>query len=110
MSKTVLCASSAYEQKYYLNPTFERLPEIIQQEIKILCVLFTEEVGGTFGLSFLEDGTLLIDVDKDEGDILYDEIGAGLMVRKITREKEELFRQLELYYKVMILGQKVEEL
>ena len=28
----VLCAASAYEQKFYLNPEFESLPENIRQE------------------------------------------------------------------------------
>ena len=41
----VLCASSAYEKKFYLNENFDRLPEDIKKELKIMCVLFTEEVG-----------------------------------------------------------------
>ena len=41
----VLCASSAYEQKYYLNEDFEQLPQQIKDELKIMCVLFTEDVG-----------------------------------------------------------------
>ena len=39
---TVLCAASAYEEKYYLNPSFSKLPEDIQKELKIISVLFTE--------------------------------------------------------------------
>ena len=42
----VLCASSAYEKKFYLNEAFDKLPEDIKNELKIMCVLFTEEVGG----------------------------------------------------------------
>ena len=42
----VLCASNSYEKKYYFNPDFDRLPEDIKNELKIMCVLFTEEVGG----------------------------------------------------------------
>ena len=44
--KVVLCAASAYEQKYYLNEAFGSLPSQIQDELKIMCVLFTEDVGG----------------------------------------------------------------
>ena len=44
--EVVLCASSAYEKKFYLNEEFSRLPEDIKNELKIMCVLFTEEVGG----------------------------------------------------------------
>ena len=43
--KVVLCGANAYEQKYYLNPDFDRLPEQIQNELKIMCVLYTEDVG-----------------------------------------------------------------
>ena len=41
----VLCASSAYTKQFYLNPEFEGLPESIREELKIMCVLFTEDVG-----------------------------------------------------------------
>ena len=34
----VLCAASSYEQKYYLNPEFESLPEAVKQELQIMCV------------------------------------------------------------------------
>ena len=54
--KITLCASSAYERKYYLNEDFAALPQSIQDELKIMCVLFTEDVGGILTLSFEEDG------------------------------------------------------
>ena len=44
----VLCASSAYDQKYYLNEAFDKLPDSIKDELKIMAVLFTEDVGGIF--------------------------------------------------------------
>ena len=49
-NKIVLCASSKYEQKYYLNQDFIGLPDEIKKELKIMCVLFTEDVGGIFTL------------------------------------------------------------
>lgn len=42
----VLCAAGSYEQKYYLNPEFESLPEAVKQELQIMCVLYTADVGG----------------------------------------------------------------
>ena len=42
----VLCAASAYEQKFYLNPDFMTLPESVRQELQIMCVWFTEDIGG----------------------------------------------------------------
>ncbi len=56
----VLCASNSYEKKYYFNPDFDKLPERYKNELKIMCVLFTEEVGGILDLEFDEDGTLLL--------------------------------------------------
>ena len=32
----VLCASNSYEKKYYFNPDFDRLPEDIKNELKIM--------------------------------------------------------------------------
>ena len=43
----VLCGANSYEKKYYLNPKFNNLPEQVKQELQIMCVMFTEEVGGT---------------------------------------------------------------
>lgn len=106
--RVVLCGASAYEQKYYLNADFKGLPSQIQDELKIMCVLFTEDVGGVLTLVFDEDGELLLEVSADEGDLLYDEIGSELKIRQIQKEKEELLRALELYYRVFFLGEEVE--
>ena len=106
--KVVLCAASAYEQKYYLNEAFGSLPSQIQDELKIMCVLFTEDVGGIITLAFDEDGNLLLEVSAGPGDLLYDEIGSELKIRQIQREKAELLQNLELYYKVFFRGEKIE--
>ena len=106
--KVVLCAARAYEQKYYLNEAFGSLPSQIQDELKIMCVLFTEDVGGIITLAFDEDGNLLLEVSADPGDLLYDEIGSELKIRQIQREKAELLQNLELYYKVFFRGEKIE--
>ena len=36
----VLCAASAYEQKFYLNPDFMTLPESVRQELQscVYCI------------------------------------------------------------------------
>lgn len=100
----VLCAASAYDRKFYLNEAFDGLPSSVKDELKIMCVLFTEDVGGIFIIEFDEDGTLLLRTEADEGDLLYDEIGAALKVKKLQIEKEESFRALEMYYKVFAQG------
>lgn len=101
--RVVLCGASAYEQKYYLNEDFKSLPSQIQDELKIMCVMFTEDVGGVLTLVFDEDGTLLLEVSADEGDLLYDEIGSEWKIRQIQREKAELLQSLELFYQVFFL-------
>lgn len=106
--RVTLCGASAYEQKYYLNEDFRGLPSQIQDELKIMCVLFTEDVGGTITLVFSEDGELLVETGVDEGDLLYDEIGSEMKIRQLQREKEDLLRALELYYRVFFLGEEAE--
>jgi hypothetical protein len=107
--KVVLCASSAYEKKFWLNDDFRALPEQIKQELKIMCVLFTEDIGGILSLEFEEDGTLVLKVDSNEGDYLYDEIGSILKIKQIQKDKAELLEALELYYKVFFLGEDISE-
>ena len=79
----VLCASNSYEKKYYFNPDFDRLPEDIKNELKIMCVLFTEEVGGILDMEFDEEGNLLFKSTADEEDLLYDDIACGLLVNGV---------------------------
>lgn len=94
----VLCSASKYTQKYYLNEDFSGLPQGIKEELKIMCVLFTEDIGGVIILLFDENGTLQIKTEAYEEDILYDEIGSVLKIKQIREDKKELFEQLELYF------------
>ena len=105
MNETVLCGASGYEKKYYLNPMFASLPEGVRNELKILCVLYTEEFGGTLTLSFDKKGSLLLQTQYAEDDYGFDEIGSQMKIRQIQREKAELLQALELYYKVFVLKQ-----
>ena len=103
--EVVLCASSSYEKKFYLNEEFSRLPEDIKNELKIMCVLFTEEVGGILELVFDEEGNLLFRTDADENDLLYDDIACGMLIKKMQYEKRELLESLEMFYRVFFLGE-----
>ena len=99
----VLCAASSYEQKYYLNPEFESLPEAVKQELQIMCVMYTEDIGGIILLEFMPDGRLQFKVEAEENDYLFDEIGSALKIKQYQAEKRELLESLELYYKVKVL-------
>lgn len=100
----VLCAASAYEKKFYLNQEFQGLPQGIKDELKIMCVLFTEDVGGILELIYDEEGELEFRTSSDEGDYLYDEIGSVLKVKELQRDKQELLESLQMFYKIIILG------
>ncbi len=106
MERTVLCGASAYEEKYYFNPQFDLLPQSVKDELQIMCVLFTEDVGGVLTLEYNEEGHLEFRVIAADDDFDYDEIGSGLKIRQYQREKRELLESLELYYKVFFTARK----
>jgi len=105
--KIVLCGANAYEKKFYLNPDFETLPENVKDELKIMCVLYTEDVGGILTLVFEENGELCFEVTHEENDFFFDEIGSHLKIKELQKTKEELLQSLQLYYKVFFLGEEV---
>ena len=106
---TVLCGANSYEQKYYFNEQFSNLHENIRQELQIMCVLYTEDVGGILTLEFEEDGTLEFKVTAEESDYLFDEIGSVLKIKQYQMEKRELLEALEMYYRVFYLGEEIDE-
>ncbi len=105
--RMVLCGANAYEQKYYFNEKFAAIPESIKEELHVICVLFTEEVGGIFTIVFEEDGSISLETNAEEDDLLYDEISSGLLVREIRRNRQEMLESLQLYYRVFILHENV---
>ena len=108
--RIVLCGANAYEKKYYFNEKFNGIPESIKEELHIICVLFTEEIGGIFTIEFEEDGSVSLRTEYAPDDFLYDEIGSGLLVGEIRRKRQEMFESLSLYYKVVILGEDISSL
>ena len=92
--KIVLCGANSYEEKFYMNPDFDNLPQHIKDELKIMCVLYVHDVGGILTLVFEENGELEFEVKIKE--IQTDE------------KKQELLTQLQLYYKVFFLGEEIE--
>ena len=107
--KIVLCGANSYQQKYYFNSQFKALPENIRQELQIMCVLYTADVGGVLLLVFDENGNLELKVEHNEGDFSFDEIGSVLKIKELQNTKEELFKSLEMFYKVFYLGEEMEE-
>lgn len=110
MSKeVVLFVSNAYQKKYYLNENFNGLPQTIRDELKIMCVLYTEDVGGILELVFDEDGNLDFRTSCKENDFFYDEIGSVLKIKQYRNERRELLESIETYYRIVFLGEGLEE-
>ncbi len=105
----VLCGSSKYEEKYYLNPEFDGLPQTIKDELQAMCVLFVEDIGGILTMEYDENADLQFVTMCDQGDLLYDEIGSVLKIKQLQQTKRELLESLELYYRVVFLGEPIEE-
>lgn len=100
----ILCASSSYSSKYYFNERFSGIPDAVKKELQIMCVMYTEDVGGQLVIRFDDDGRLMLHVFSDDDDMLFDDIGSELKMKKLRQDKEELFRQLESYYKEFVLN------
>ena len=90
----VLCGASAYEQKYYFNQDFDSLPESIKQELHIMCVLYTEDIGGILTLEFDDNGSLQFKTEALDSDAMYDDIGSVLKIKQLQTEKRELLSVL----------------
>ena len=107
--EVVLCASNSYNKKFYLNEQFNGLPTSIKEELQILCVLYTEDVGGILELIFDEDGNLEFRTSYEENDFFYDEIGSVLKIKQYQNVKRELLESIETYYRIVFLGEGLEE-
>lgn len=108
--RVVLCGANAYEQKYYFNERFQGIPDSIKDELHIICVLFTEEVGGIFTIVFEEDGSVSMETQAESDDIYYDEISSGLLVSEIRRKRQDLLESLSLYYRVFVLKEDISDM
>ena len=104
----VLCGANAYDEKYFFNPDFQKLPESVKKELNIICVLYTKETGGIFYIYFDEEGNLEFGEKSAEEDIMYDTVTAALLIGEIRRNRRELIEQLEMFYDAFIEGGKTE--
>lgn len=101
--RIVLCGANAYEQKYWFNPLFGKIPESIREELRIICVLFTQEAGGIITVEFEDDGEIFLRTECDEEDITWDSVSAGLLSGEILRRRRDVFDAIRLYYRALIL-------
>lgn len=97
MSK-VIAAASYESQKYFFEPVFGDLPEDIKNEIRIICVVMAQRLGCSFIMGFKDTGDVYFEIVKPELAYDFDDIGADLEIKSLTREKEELIKALKVWY------------
>lgn len=95
----VIAAASSYNQKFYMNPDYFVLPREVQQRIKSICVSFVEEIGGNLSLELDHNDELIFKTFAADSDYYYDEIGAGLKIKEISKKNVELLYQIESFAK-----------
>ena len=109
LTNIVLCGANSYNQKYYFNHAFDRLPDAVKQELQVMCVWFTEDIGGILTMEFQPDGSLILKTEADDSDYYYDEVGAGMKLHQMQFEKRELMESLELFFRTVLLHQPLEQ-
>jgi len=100
MEKITLAAASFEKQKYFFEAKFDKLPEEIQTEIKMTCVMTAQKLCCTFVIGFEETGDIFFEIVKEEGQLDFDDIGAELEIKEISRTKKELLKALKLWFLV----------
>lgn len=100
--KVVLAYASQYKEKYYFNDSLGPIPEEVKKEVLVLLILLTEEAGGVAEFAFNEENEIFVDSWCEEGDLGYDAISAGLLIREIEREHADLLEQLNLWYRTLL--------
>ena len=106
---TTLCGASSYTKKYYLDPQFDRLPQDVKDELKIMCVTFTEDVGGILTVEFGDDKRPKFVVRVADNDDSVREQDVDGAISKLQEDKESLMEKLGIFYRVFVLGEKAED-
>ena len=87
----ILCGANSSNMKFYFNEEdYGILPKEVKDRLKVICVLYTSDVGGAITLEFSEKHKLMLVTIAP-----IDEIGAELKIKRIREENEELFEKLE---------------
>lgn len=90
MSK-ILCGANSSNMKFYFNEAdYGILPKKVKDRLKIICVLYTSDVGGAITMEFSREHSLRIVTVAP-----IDEIGSELKIKSIREENRELFEKLE---------------
>lgn len=91
----ILCSASKYTRKFFWNPDFQDCPKELQQEMQILCVMFTEEVGGIVIVYFDDNGSITMVSSGEEDDPYFDRIGSGLKLEQVKEKSASSSKELK---------------
>lgn len=101
MDKIVLAAASFEKQQYFLEEQFASLPDHIREDVRVICITLAQKLGCTFLIGFYEDGEVYFEtVVSEDRAIDFDEIGAELEIKELTRNQKELLHALKIWYTV----------
>ncbi len=98
MTKQIFISASYYKQKYYGNPKFEGLPVEVRNGMRELCIMLAEKLHGIITLGFHPSGDVFLEIEAEEGDFEYDEIGSRLELKEVEEENKEIFKTMKLWY------------
>ena len=98
MDKEVIGSASAYNKKYYFNPTYAQLPYAVQQKIKQICLSGAEKLHGIFSIGFYQDGSLFFETRGVAGALTDHADDAPLLVADIKREEKDFLKALQLWH------------
>lgn len=99
MEKKLIICASPYQQKYYFESEFDDMPSAIKEELIEVAAKIAEKVNGIISIGFNEEGNLFIE-QTSEDNILVDEIGAALEIKKFQADKQELIKSLKMWYMI----------
>lgn len=107
MRESIVCIINSYEEKYFIGEEFKKLPLLVLDELKQILFELVYKNSGIIILKFL-DGDLIFEVQTESEDFFFDEIGMELDIKKVRTENEELFRNIELFYKIFVCKENIE--
>ena len=98
MENQIFITASYYKQQYYANPKFEGLPADIRNDMRDLSIMLAEKLHGVITLGFHPSGDVFFEINPEEGDFEFDDIGAKLELKEVEVENQERFKTMKLWY------------
>lgn len=101
MKETVIAAASSYNEKFFLNDAYNRLPKNILDELTASVVALAASIGGMATISVV-DNQIVVLGEHSEDDFDFDEIHARFMVDMFVEEKQAFLEQLLTFHRLFV--------